>query len=136
MTRSVSFLRRILLVDAATCVASGLLMTVLGAPLAGLLGLPHALLLGAGLALFPIAAFIAFVGARATESSAAVALVVVGNLAWALACLWVVAGGELSPSAWGTGFVAVQALTVLGLSVLEARAARALRAEPAQHVRA
>lgn len=129
MTQSaISFLRRILLVDAATCVASGLLMTVFAAPLAPLLGLPHTLLLGAGLALFPIAAFIAFVGARATGSAAAVAMVVVGNLAWALGCLGVAA--ELEPSALGVGFAAVQALAVLGLSALEVRGMRALRTEP------
>jgi len=134
MTQSaVSFLRRVLLVDAATCVASGLLMTVLATPLASLLGLPHALLLGAGLALFPIAAFIAFVGARATESAAGVAMVVVGNLAWALGCLGVAV--ELEPSALGVGFAAVQALTVLGLSALEIRGMRALRTEP-ERVRA
>ena len=68
MTQPISFLRRTLYVDAATCVASGLLMTVLAGPLAGLLELPRALLLGAGIALFPIAAFIAFVGARAAEA--------------------------------------------------------------------
>src|SRR5712691_9373460 len=49
-----TFLRRVLYVDAATCVATGALMTLDAALLSTLLGLPAALLLGSGLSLFPI----------------------------------------------------------------------------------
>ena len=38
-------LRRILLIDAATCVATGLVLSLFAAPLEPLLGLPYPLLL-------------------------------------------------------------------------------------------
>jgi hypothetical protein len=131
----VPYLRPLLLADAATCLASGLLMTTAATPLSDLLSLPHALLFESGLALFPIAAFIAGVGARASGSWLAVAVVAAGNLAWVLASLWVVAGGQFSPNVWGVGFVGAQALVVLGFSALEARGASALRANPHGQVR-
>ncbi|MBC8069148.1 MAG: hypothetical protein IAG13_12510 [Deltaproteobacteria bacterium] len=126
-TTATRSLRRILFFDAATCVASGVLMTAAASPLAHVFHLPAGLLQGAGLALFPIAAFIAFVGARATTSLPAVAMVVAGNLAWAAAAVEVIVGGTFTPSVWGSAFAIVQALTVLGLSVLELRGALALR---------
>ena len=57
-------LRRVLMVDAATCVATGLLMFLFATPLSTLLGLPAALLLYAGASLFPIAAFMAWLALR------------------------------------------------------------------------
>jgi hypothetical protein len=131
MTQSiVSYLRPILFADATTCLATGLLMTTAASPLSELLGLPHGLLFEAGLSLFPIAAFIAGVGARASTSWLAVAAVAAGNLAWVLASLWVVAGGSFAPNVWGVGFVGAQALVVLGFAALEGRGALALRVDP------
>jgi hypothetical protein len=131
-TSAVISLRRVLFVDAATCVASGLLMGAGARPLSDALQLPQPLLLEAGLLLFPIAAFIAFVAARASTSLLAVAMVVIGNLAWAAASVWVLASASFSPNRWGTAFVVLQAITVLVLSALEARGALALRSQPAR----
>jgi hypothetical protein len=48
------FLRAILLVDAATCIAMGLLMTLFSARLSALMALPVPLLIYAGLSLFTL----------------------------------------------------------------------------------
>jgi hypothetical protein len=51
ITQSVKFLRTVLLIDAATCVATGLLMTLGADIVAGLTAVPAPLLLYAGLSL-------------------------------------------------------------------------------------
>ena len=87
--------------------------------LAPLLNLPSALLLDAGIALFPIAAFIALVATRARLSAAAVWIVIVGNVLWIAGSVWVMAGGMLAPNALGQSFVAGQAVAVSVLAFLE-----------------
>lgn len=64
--------------DAATCTACGLLMTLGAEPLGQLMNLPSQLLLYAGLSLFPIAAFLAWVRARALHSGPALTAVIGG----------------------------------------------------------
>ena len=59
------FLKRVLLLDAASCVGMGLGLVAGAAMLAGPLGLPAALLSGAALSLLPIGLFMAFVLAQA-----------------------------------------------------------------------
>src|SRR5438477_7779379 len=54
------FLRRVLLADAAFSVAGAALMAFGAALLAGPTGIPTSLLLSAGLALFPYAAYVAW----------------------------------------------------------------------------
>ena len=122
------FLRTVLLVDAATCVATGLLMTFAAGLLANVTQLPPELLRSAGLSLFPIAAFIAFVATRAELPRAGVWLVILGNAAWVAASLWVIFGGATSPNALGYAFVAVQALAVAVLAELEFTGVRRLGA--------
>lgn len=107
-------LRKILWLDAATCVATGLLLSILSAPLSAWLGLPEALLFYAGLALFPIAAFMAWTATRLAEP--AVWLVIGGNALWVLGSLAVLA---LSPTALGYAFVIAQAAAVAVLAELE-----------------
>lgn len=122
------FLRTVLLVDAATCVATGLLMTLAAGLLANVTQLPPELLRSAGLSLFPIAAFIAFIATRAELPRAGVWLVILGNAAWVAASLWVIFGGATSPNAFGHAFVAVQALAVAVLAELEFTGVRRLGA--------
>src|SRR5688500_7592607 len=86
-TAMTDFIRRVLFVDAATCAGTGLFLALLAVPLAPFLGLPADLLLDAGLALLPIAAFIAWVATRDAISAAGVWLVIIGNAAWVLASL-------------------------------------------------
>ena len=113
------FLRTVLLVDAATCVATGLLMTAGSAALAPLMQLPAELLFHAGLSLFPVAAFIAFVATREKLPPAGVWLVIAGNAAWVAGSLWLLLGGTLNPSLIGYAFLAVQAAAVAVLAELE-----------------
>ncbi len=114
-----NFLRTVLLADAATCLATGLLMTAGAGPLAGLTQIPADLLFYAGASLFPIAAFIALVGTRQAPPPVSVWLVIVGNIAWVAASLSLLAGGAISPNALGYTFVAVQAAAVAVLAELE-----------------
>ena len=116
MDRS-TFLRRVLLVDAATCVATGALLSLDAGPLAPMLGLPAALLLYSGLSLFPIAAFMLWVAARKSPPIAGVWLVIAGNALWVAGSLLVVV--ELSPTGLGYAFVIAQALIVALLAELE-----------------
>lgn len=124
------FLRNVLMLDAATCVATGLLMALGADFLAGLTLLPPELLRPAGLSLLPIAAFIGFVATRARLPRAGVWLVILGNAAWVAASLWVLFGAAISPNALGYVFVAVQALAVAVLAELEFVGVRTLNAAP------
>lgn len=109
------FLRNTLLLDAATCVATGALLSLGAAPLSALLGLPAALLFYAGLSLFPIAAFMVWTALR--RQAPAVCVVIAGNAAWVLASIVVLVG--FSPTVLGYVFVIVQAAAVAFLAELE-----------------
>jgi hypothetical protein len=114
-----NFLRTVLLADAATCVATGLLMTAGSGLLAGLTHLPAALLMSAGLSLFPIAAVIAFVAMRPATWPLGVWLVIVGNVGWVIASLYLLVPGTIAPNALGYAFLIVQAVAVAVLTELE-----------------
>lgn len=122
-------LRRILFLDALTCLGCGALMSLASGPLGTFLSLPVGLLRYAGLSLFPVAAFMAFVGARATQSAPAVWVVVLGNALWVLASFGLLISNVVSPNLLGKLFIGGQAAVVLLLTVLEAESnpARATR---------
>lgn len=113
-------LRRLLRLDALTCLACGLLLGLGADALAVPLGLPAALLLGAGLALFPCAALMLLASERAA-SRPLVLLIVAGNWAWVAASLLVLVLG--APTPLGGGFVLVQAAVVAVFAWAEGRAA-------------
>lgn len=123
-----TLLPRLLLVDAASCAALGALLALVPTPVAGLTALPPALLLGAGLSLLPVAAFIAWVATRTPVPVAGVRVVVAGNLLWVAASLVLLVSGWIAPNALGTAFVAGQALVVALLAGLEHAALRGARA--------
>jgi hypothetical protein len=114
-----SFLRRVLLADAAVSAAVGALMAAGAAPLQGLLGLPAALLELAGLSLFPYAAYLVWLATRRAVPRAAVWLPIVLNAAWAVDCLFVGFGGAYEPNRIGIGFLALHIVTVLAFAELE-----------------
>ncbi|SFH68845.1 hypothetical protein [Albimonas pacifica] len=118
MTESLS-LRALLRLDALTCLVCGLALSLGAGPLGALFGLPPALLLGAGLALFPCAGLMALAMRRPARPL--VALIVIGNWAWAAASLGVLA--LTSPSALGAAFVLAQAALVAAFAWAEGRAA-------------
>jgi hypothetical protein len=113
------FLRRVLQLDALSGVACGLLMTLGADLLAPFFGLPRALLMEAGLALFPIAAFIGFVATRERIAPALVWIVIAGNAIWAADSFFLLISGWVSPTAWGQAFVIGQALVVAVFAELE-----------------
>ena len=114
-----SFLRWILLADAATCVAMGLVLALAAHALSGPLNLPVPLLQYSGLALLPIAAYIAWVATRKNPPSVGVALVIAGNALWIAASVALLVSGWVSPSPLGSVFLIAQALAVALLDVLE-----------------
>ncbi len=114
-----AFLRRVLLIDAATSIACGLLLAGAAGPLTDLLGLPAALLRGAGLGLLPIAAFILFVATRAAVPRLLVWLVIAGNVIWAIDSLALLATPWVAPTLLGSAFVIGQAAIVAILARAE-----------------
>ena len=114
-----TFLRRVLLADAATCVATGLLLSLGGGFLADLLALPPALLFSAGLSLFPFAAFIVYLAAHEKLSAAAFWAVVLLNALWTLDSFLILLAGWVTPNWFGTVFIAAQALGVGLFAALE-----------------
>ena len=118
------FLRRALLVDAAASGLTGALMLAGAGMLTDLLGLPAALLRGAGLVLVPYVAFVAIVAARAHISTAAVWAVIACNALWTVASVALVIDGFVTPTALGSVFVIGQAVAVAALGALQYAALR------------
>jgi len=88
------FLRRVLLADAAFSVAGAALMAFGAALLAGPTGIPTSLLLSAGLALFPYAAYVAWLATRRAVPRAAIWVPIVLNVVWAADCALVLSAGD------------------------------------------
>jgi hypothetical protein len=105
-------LRLALVADAAATTATALLMFVAAATLGPLLGLPHTLLTYAGVALFPYAAVVAYLGTRRQVARGAVWAVIACNVAWAVDSLLLLATGWIEPTRLGYAFVIGQALIV------------------------
>ena len=122
-----NFLRTVLKYDAASCLGMAALLLPFADGLAGPLGISSELLTWAGAALIPIGLFIGWLGVRGQGQEALVWLVILGNLGWVAASFGVAANlPGITPA--GTLVVVAQSLTVLLLSVLEARGLRMGRA--------
>lgn len=113
------FLRQVLLLDAATCTAMGLLLLSTAGLLSAWLALPAPLLRYAGLVLLPIAAFMAWVATRSPIPRAGTRIVIAGNWAWVVASLVLLASGSVAPNVLGIAFVLLQAAVVALLAGLE-----------------
>jgi len=124
-------LRLALLGDAAASGAMGLLLAAGAGILADPLGLPFALLLGAGLALIPYAGLVALLGRSARPSRNAVRAVIGVNLLWVAESLLLLALPFVAPTALGVAFVLAQAMAVAGFAALQLAALRRAAALPA-----
>ena len=113
-------INRILVLDALTCAAMGLVLVMGAQPLSSLLALAPGLLFYAGCLLFPIALFMAVLARQARPWPAGVWLVVAGNGSWVLASIAVLF--TMGPNALGALFLAIQALVVGALALAEFRA--------------
>jgi len=118
---STKLLKTVLMIDAATCLGFGLLLTAGSGWLGQWLGLPVNLLFYAGLILFPCAALMAFTGRQPAPGNALVLLIIFGNLGWVAASLGVLMMSFITPTALGYGFVILQAIAVGILGVVEHR---------------
>lgn len=114
-----AFLPAVLRIDAATCVATGLLMTAGSSLVAAATEIPSVLLTAAGASLFPIAAFMAFTAGRVPAWPLGVWIVILGNVGWVLASVWLLASDAINPNTFGVVFVLIQAGAVTVLAALE-----------------
>jgi hypothetical protein len=105
--------------DVAASGTIAVLQLAAARPLAELLALPQPLLVETGAFLVGWTALLAVLAASARVAPALVGVVIVGNLAWAVACLALLATGTLLPNGLGIAFVLVQAAVVLVLAALQ-----------------
>lgn len=122
-------LSQILALDAATCAAVFVLGVFATTTLAGLTGLPTAVVGAAGWICLAAGALFAFLALRPTRGL--LWLGIAGNIAWVVASLavWIAYAGALT--ALGHAVVVAQAIGVAVFVVLESRGAAALAARPA-----
>jgi hypothetical protein len=110
--RTSTFLRRVLFADAATCIASGLLMMFGASLLEQYLGLPAELSRYTGFSLLPFAAFLVYLAMRENVSQRVVWAVIVLNALWTVDSFLLLLSGWFTPTEVGYAFVIVQALGV------------------------
>ena len=123
--RPSAFLKTVLIADAAASGAVAVLQLVAANWLSQRSMLPHALLVGTGAFLVIYAAMLTWLARRTTVWSAVVGTVVLGNVAWAVACVALVLGQASTLSGLGVAFVAVHAVAVLLFAALEYSGLRA-----------
>lgn len=114
-----TFLRRVLLLDAAGCAGMGLLLVTCHGLLSALLNLPVGLLREAGVVLLPFALLLAFLAMRARLPRAAVWAVIAINAIWVIDSVVLLLSGWVQPNLLGYLFVAGQAAFVAVMVELE-----------------
>ena len=122
-------LKNALVLDAASCAVFFALCAGATATVAGLLGLPNAIVAAAGWICLPVAAMLAFLALRPVRPL--LLLVALGNSGWVLASLavWLVHFETLT--ALGHAVIIAQAIVVELFAILEFRGWKALGARPA-----
>jgi hypothetical protein len=116
--------RNIVLLDAVTCAVMGLALVLAAAPLASLTSIPVTILYFAGVALLPIAAFMAAVALGRVRSLAGPVFVIGGNALWVVASAALMIGDWIAPNGFGYLFIGAQAAAVAVLAALELAALR------------
>lgn len=114
-------LRKLLVIDAATCLLMGAALYFASDAIAGALAVPASFVWWAGAILFPCAILMGVAAVPSTTSPALGWLVVLGNVGWVAASLAVVFF-VLSPNLLGSVFILAQAMVVAAMAVLEYRA--------------
>lgn len=117
-------LRNALLLDAVVSTAAGLLMLLGAQWLAPILGLPQALLVWAGVAIFPFVALLVFLSRQQSVSRMLVVDVVGLNVLWVVASVALLVAAPIEPTALGVAFVLAQAAAVGLFAVLQWSAMR------------
>ena len=119
LSRMSSFLRRVLVADATTSGACGLLMVFGSGFLERLLGVPAAVLVSAGILLFPFAGFVAYLATREHLHRPSLWAVIACNALWAIDSIALLLFGWLEPTLLGNAFVVAQALVVGAFAELQ-----------------
>jgi hypothetical protein len=114
-------IRFALVLDAVVSAANGAAYLVAAGPLADLLGISEGILRALGGVLLAYAALVYLVSRR--PSSAAVAAVVAGNVAWVVASLALAISGWQDPTTAGTVWIVLQASVVAGFAELQVASA-------------
>jgi hypothetical protein len=119
MTKSNTFLRRLLLADAAISGATGVLMLAAATLLERWLALPAPLLRSAGFSLLPFAALVLYLSRRDVLPRGGVWTVIALNFAWVIGSAVLLLAGGVEPNGLGYAFVIVQAIAVAGLAEMQ-----------------
>ncbi|HEV7241645.1 MAG TPA: hypothetical protein VGQ36_20605 [Thermoanaerobaculia bacterium] len=114
-----TFLRRLLIADAAISAATGVLLFAAAGLLERWLGLPAPLLRYAGFSLFPFAALVFYFGKRDVLSRTGVWTIIVINAVWVVASVALLLAGNVEPSPLGYAVVVLQAIVVAAIAELE-----------------
>ena len=114
-----SFLRRVLTIEAVTCVGLGLLLSLGADLLSPLLEVYDRRLPVCGTLLFPIAAFVAWVATDDELSLPRVRVTIIGNLLWVGGSVVLLVSGWISLNLFGTAFIVAQAIAVTVFAALQ-----------------
>lgn len=106
--------------DAAVSGAVALLQLAAAPALADLLALPRALLVESGVFLVAYTLLLVLLARSTRIPSLLLALIVAGNVGWALGCVGLPLAGLVAPNAPGLGYLALQAGAVLVFAAWEA----------------
>ncbi|MCI0616423.1 hypothetical protein L0244_25870 [bacterium] len=113
------FLRRILLADAVTCLATGIAFLFGANMFEQLLGLPARLLQYAGFSLFPFCAFLIYVAKREYLSHPMIWAIILLNALWTFDSVVLLISGWVEPTLFGNAIVMIQAFCVAVFAYLE-----------------
>jgi hypothetical protein len=113
------FLRRVLLLDASTCLVTGMLMLTASGTVERLLAIPAPLSRVLAVVLLIFGGLVAWVGTRRHLMRSAVWAIVTLNALWAVESLLTLAFGWLGPNALGRAFIIVQAVAVAVIAELQ-----------------
>ena len=113
-----NFLRTVLKLDAASCLAIAAIVLPLSTVLEGPLGVDAGALSAAAIPLIPIGLFILWFGTRPSAPPGLIALVIAGNVGWAVAS-FAAAGSMPAMTPLGQFVVAGQGLAVLVFATAE-----------------
>ena len=116
---STAVLRRVLAIDALSGAGTGALHLLLAPVLSTWLGLPEALLQASGVAIFAFVLLAGWLALQTSPPRGPLMVIVLLNLVWAVACLWLAFGGAASTTSLGVAYLLVQAVTVFALAELE-----------------
>jgi hypothetical protein len=112
-------LRRVLAFDAISGLGTGLLQVAASGPLSQWLGLPETLLRTSGIAIFAFVALAGWLAMQRTPMRVGLAVLVIGNFAWVIGCLWLALGGASGATHLGVAYLMVQVVVVAALAELQ-----------------